>query len=90
MNTRPNIIDGCAYMEVLFGRPNAHRSFSFGTSAAVSPAAAALWKRVFCASTPQPFQAGALCGFLQGRIRRAAVGHLVGVAGARACRGTGR
>src|ERR1041385_5388247 len=58
MYTRPNIIEGCAYAEVLLGNPKAQRSFNFGTSAAVRPAAAALWKRVFCVSTPQPLQPG--------------------------------
>src|SRR5262245_6709496 len=38
------------------GIPNAHLTFSFGTSAALSPAAAADWNRVFRRSPPHPFQ----------------------------------
>src|SRR5512138_428607 len=38
------------------GSPNAHFSFSFGTSVADSPAAAADWNRVLRRSPPHPFQ----------------------------------
>jgi hypothetical protein len=41
------------------GRPNAHFNFSFGTSAAESPAAGAAWKRVFDAFCPKPFHVDA-------------------------------
>ena len=40
------------------GRPNAHFSFSRGTSAAERPAPGAAWKRVFEAFWPKPFHAG--------------------------------
>src|SRR5688572_33191546 len=40
------------------GNANAHLSFNRGTSAAVSPAARASWKRVLAVFTPQPFHRG--------------------------------
>ncbi len=54
------------------GRPNAHFSFSFGTSAADMPAAAPAESGVFCALMPQPFHDGA------GQRRRCATGRAVG------------
>ena len=56
--------------------PNAHLSFRRGTSAAVSRAAAAGWKRVFARSGPQPFHPGPLAG---SRIGGLAV-HWFGIA----------
>src|SRR4029079_9788627 len=44
------------------GSPNAHFTFSFGTSAAERPAAAADWKRVLRRSPPHPFHAAAASG----------------------------
>ena len=51
--TRPPATVGCPYAELPFGKPNAHFSASFGTSAAVRPGA--VWKRELPLSTPQPF-----------------------------------
>src|SRR5262245_48033921 len=62
MNTRPDTTVGCALFVSPFGRPNAHFNFSFDTSAAVSRAAAADWKRLFAMSLPHPFHAGPLAG----------------------------
>ena len=62
MNTRPETTVGCALLVIPFGRPKAHFSLSRGTSAAVSRAAAAGWKRVLARSLPQPFHAGPLAG----------------------------
>src|SRR6266508_2111957 len=62
MNTRPDTTVGCALLVSPFGRPKAHFSFSRATSAAMSRAAAAGWKRVFERSLPHPFHAGPLDG----------------------------
>ncbi len=39
--TRPPATVGCPYIEVAFGKPKAHFSFSFGTWSALRPAAEA-------------------------------------------------
>ncbi len=49
-NTRPPAIVGCAQATVASGKPNAHFSVRRGTSAAVSLAWSAGWKRVFVGS----------------------------------------
>src|SRR5580765_4117274 len=64
--TRPETIVGCELVVSPVGNPNAHFSLSVGTSAAVSRAAAAGWKRVLLLSLPQPFhpapEAGSVIG----------------------------
>src|SRR5688500_7016113 len=60
--TRPAATVGCPDAEFEFAYPNAHFSVSFGTSAAVSPAALAFWNRVFAPSLPQPFHIGSVAG----------------------------
>src|SRR6185503_9407805 len=57
-NTRPPAIVDCAFDWRSPGKPNAHLSFSRGTSAAVSPAIAASWNRTLLVVTPQPFHFG--------------------------------
>src|SRR3954471_23343415 len=56
MNTRPATTTGCARAAVTPGRPNAHLSFSRGTSGAVMPPLSAGTNRVFVTVPPQPFQ----------------------------------
>src|SRR5258708_25216865 len=51
---------GWPKVDVAFGNPKAHFSFSAGTCSAVRPGSG--WKRVFARSTPQPFQAALLLG----------------------------
>ncbi len=67
-NTRPDTTVGCAFADTPAGKPNAHLSSSFGTSAAVSPAPRALCERRFDSSTPQPFQLGAPEGSASGGL----------------------
>ena len=55
-NTREPTTDTCDPDADTPGTPNAHFSFNFGTSDALSPAAAAGWNRVLRESTPHPFQ----------------------------------
>ena len=76
MNTRPDTTVGCALLVIPFGMPKAHFNLSRGTSAAVSRAAAAGWKRVLARSFPQPFHDGPLAG---SRIAGLAV-HWFGIA----------
>src|SRR5688500_9400625 len=61
------------------GRPNAHFSLSRGTSAAVMPAAAAGWNRVFDGFCPNPLQRAA---FAAGALAGAAPVHIADGAGA--------
>ena len=64
------------------GTPNAHFSVSFGTEAAVSPAAAADWKRELVRSLPQPFHCGSVAASASGRaavVHRPALGSAVAV-----------
>src|SRR6186713_555946 len=63
-NTRPETIVGCELVVSPFGNPNAHFSFSFGTSAAVRRAAEAGWNRELLLSFPQPFQPALAVGFV--------------------------
>src|SRR6186713_2143265 len=62
--TRPDTIVGCELVVSPVGNPNAHFSFSFGTSAAVRRAAAAGWNRELLLSLPQPFQLALAVGFV--------------------------
>src|SRR6185295_16784773 len=62
MNTRPPATTGCARAAVTPGRPNAHFSFSRGTSGALSPPLSAGTKRVLVTVPPQPFQLEPLVG----------------------------
>src|SRR6476620_6607409 len=55
MNRRPPAIAGCDRACITFGMPNAHLSFSFGTSVVLSRAWSVGWKRVFATLAPQPF-----------------------------------
>src|SRR5437762_6772215 len=58
-NTRPPTIVACAFDCRSPGKPNAHFSLSFGTSAAAMPALRASVKRVLdVLAPPQPFHAG--------------------------------
>src|SRR5215831_11110845 len=58
-NTRRPTIVACAFDWRSPGKPNAHFNFSFGTSAAVSPALFASWNLVFAVlAPPQPFHVG--------------------------------
>ena len=61
-NTRPPAMAGWPSALSSPGKPKAHFTFSFGTSAAVTPAAAASWYRVLRVFTPQPFHAGPASG----------------------------
>src|SRR5690242_11105233 len=56
--TRPPTTVGCALAVKVLGKAKAQRSFRLTTPAAVSPADAAGWKRVFAGSAPHPFHAG--------------------------------
>src|SRR5260370_27335941 len=59
--SRPPAIVGWPNVDVVFGNPKAHFSFSAGTCSAVRPGWG--WKRVLARSTPQPFQLAAPLGF---------------------------
>jgi hypothetical protein len=48
--------------------PNAHFSLNRGTCSADIPASVAFWKRVFAASTPQPFHAAPEDGSARGGL----------------------
>src|SRR5262245_44783336 len=61
-NTRPAATVGCPDADVAPANPNAHFSLRLGMSAAVNPAACAVWKRVLAASFPHPFHIGIPAG----------------------------
>ena len=50
---------GCTAAEASPAKPNAHFTFSRGTSFGVSPAAAPRWKRSLASDRPHPFHCGA-------------------------------
>ena len=56
--TRPAATVGWPDADDTPGKPKAHFNVSFGTCAAVSPAAFSFWNREFAASLPQPFHIG--------------------------------
>src|SRR3954462_8728865 len=60
--TLPETIVGCELVVSPVGKPKAHFSLSFGTSAAVRRAWAAGWNRVLLLSLPQPFQLALAAG----------------------------
>ena len=66
---RPPATLGWARAELVSPNPKAHFTLSFGTSAAVIPAAAVFWKRVFSRSTPHLIHWGP---FKKSRTRGAA------------------
>lgn len=66
MKTRPPTTVGWPAANSGAGKPKAHFTASFGTSAWVSPAPAAGWKRELTMSAPQPFHIGAVRGFPRG------------------------
>src|SRR6476619_655880 len=73
--TRPATTVGCEFELSPVGKPKAHFSFNFGTSVAVSRAAAAVWKRVLPLSLPQPFHPAPAAGSVIAGLRE----HLFGM-----------
>jgi hypothetical protein len=66
MKIRPPATVGCPNADAPLGNPNAHFSFSLGTSSAVRRAAAAGWKRELPGSALHPFHDGPVSGFSSG------------------------
>src|SRR5262245_41284551 len=62
--------------------PNAHLSFSLGTSAVLSRAWSCGWKRVLVTFTPHPFQRGPVAGSVNEGVVRHAPGSVCANAGA--------
>src|SRR5882757_4058034 len=60
--TLPDTTVGCELVVSPVGNPKAHFTLRRGTSAAVSRAAAAGWKRVLLLSLPQPFHPALAAG----------------------------
>src|SRR5262245_10193441 len=62
MNSRLPAMAGCDRACVTFGIPNAHLSFSFGTSVALRRAWSCGWNRVLVTLAPHPFQRAPVAG----------------------------
>src|SRR5262249_46153341 len=77
MNSRPPAMAGCDRACVTSAMPNAHLSFSFGTSAALSRAWSCGWKRVLLTPAPHPFQRAPVAGSVTGGVVRQAPASVV-------------
>src|SRR5579883_2257847 len=69
-NTRPEATVGWECISAAFGTPKAHFNFRFGICAAVKPAFAEVWNRVFLSPGLQPFHEGPAAGSVSGGLDR--------------------